>query len=88
LAWRRGARLDGWTEHFNARRWWSAMADAAIDIAQIAHEPYPVGAVLPWDHVNVKVGRTFLEKEHGRSVVQLGVMADSAATGPTESAHV
>jgi hypothetical protein len=32
-------------------------------------------AKLPWDHVNVKKGRTFLEKEQQRAVVQLEAMA-------------
>ena len=31
--------------------------------------------LLPWDHVNVKKGRQYLEKEQTRSVVQLQVMA-------------
>ncbi len=31
--------------------------------------------VLPWDHVNVKKGREYLEKEQKRSLVQLEVMA-------------
>ena len=33
--------------------------------------------VLPWDHVNVKKGREYLEKEQQRSVVQLQVMANA-----------
>ena len=35
----------------------------------------PMIEVLPWDHVNVKKGRAFLEKEQNRSLVQLEVMA-------------
>jgi len=30
---------------------------------------------LPWDHINVKKGRTFLEKEQQRAIVQLQEMA-------------
>jgi len=33
--------------------------------------------VLPWDHINVKKGREYLEKEQERSVVQLQVMANA-----------
>ena len=33
--------------------------------------------VLPWDHINVKKGREYLEKEQERSLVQLEVMADA-----------
>ncbi len=33
--------------------------------------------VLPWDHVNVKKGREYLEKEQSRSLTQLDVMASA-----------
>jgi len=74
LAWRRGARLDGWSEHFNAERWWQALADAGVDAERVLHEPYQLTDRLPWDHVNVKKGRPFLEKEHHRAVHQLAEM--------------
>jgi hypothetical protein len=32
---------------------------------------------LPWDHVNVKFGRAYLEKEQGRATVQLAEMANA-----------
>jgi radical SAM family uncharacterized protein len=75
LAWRRGARLDSWTERLNAGLWWQALADSGINVQQLMHEPFELTAKLPWDHVNVKYGRTFLEKEQMRSVVQLDSMA-------------
>ncbi|HEX7378384.1 MAG TPA: TIGR03960 family B12-binding radical SAM protein [Pirellulales bacterium] len=75
LAWRRGARLDSWREHFNAARWWQALADSGIDVEATVHRPYALDARLPWDHLNVKKGRAYLEKEQNRSVVQLTSMA-------------
>ena len=75
LAWERGARMDGWTEHLDEQRWWDAIRDADIDIERQVHEPYELMAKLPWDHVNVKFGRGYLEKEQTRSVVQLAEMA-------------
>lgn len=77
LAWKRGARMDGWTEMLDPDRWWQALADADIDIEQQLHEPYEVMSKLPWDHVNVKYGRNFLEKEQNRAVLQLDAMADA-----------
>jgi radical SAM family uncharacterized protein len=77
LAWRRGARMDSWTEHFQPERWWTALADCGLDVATMLHTPYEVGQRLPWDHLNVKYGRTFLEKEQNRSVVQLTSMAEA-----------
>ena len=77
LAWRRGARMDSWSERFDADRWWNAMSDAGIDVPRTIHQPYELSDRLPWDHVNVKYGRPFLEKEQQRSVVQLDKMASA-----------
>jgi radical SAM superfamily enzyme YgiQ (UPF0313 family) len=79
-AWRRGARLDGWKEHFNAHLWWQTFRDLGIDVGFYSHRRRPITERLPWDHVNVKKGRAYLEKEQERSVIQLRVMAD-AVTG-------
>lgn len=74
--WRRGARFDAWHEHFNPQAWRAAVEDVGLGFEQIVHRPYPMYTTrLPWDHLNVKKGRTFLEKEQERSVVQLAAMA-------------
>lgn len=74
LAWRRGARLDSWREQFDATRWWQAMADVGLDAQSLIHQPYQVTDRLPWDHIQVKSGRAFLEKEQTRSQNQLQTM--------------
>jgi len=76
LAWERGARMDGWTEHLDPDRWWTAIEDAGIDVQRQVHEKYELTDKLPWDHVNVKFGRSYLEKEQGRATVQLAAMAN------------
>ncbi len=76
-AWQRGSRMDGWTEHLDPKRWWQALEDAGVDVDQQVHQPYGLTDKLPWDHVNVKYGRNYLEKEQTRSVVQLAAMADA-----------
>ena len=80
-AWKRGARFDGWKECFNAERWWKAFKDTGIDVDFYRTRQRPVGEKLPWDHVNVKKGRAYLEKEQERSVIQLRVMADAVSGG-------
>jgi radical SAM family uncharacterized protein len=78
-AWRRGARLDAWKECFRAEIWWKAVEDLGIDFGFYVHRKRPIAELLPWDHVNVKKGRAYLEKEQDRSLLQLSVMAEAAA---------
>lgn len=75
LAWERGARMDGWTEHLDPQRWWNAIEDAEIDVEKQVHTKYELLEKLPWDHMNVKFGRGYLEKEQGRATVQLEELA-------------
>jgi radical SAM family uncharacterized protein len=74
-AWRRGARLDAWSEHFDPRLWWATFDDVGIDVPFYSHRERPVDEVLAWDHIHVKKGREYLAKEQSRSVVQLTAMA-------------
>ncbi len=82
LAWRRGARMDSWAEKLNADLWWKALEDVAqgrpgMDFHSLVHRASELGDKLPWDHINVKKGRTYLEKEQMRSVAQLEAMANA-----------
>ena len=75
LAWRRGARLDSWWEQFNGARWWQALEDVGIDAEVLLHRPFGVEEQLPWDHLQIKYGRDYLQKEQDRSVIQLESIA-------------
>jgi radical SAM family uncharacterized protein len=77
-AWRRGCRLDAWSECFKPEVWWQTFRDLGIDVAWYSHRQRPMNEVLPWDHVNVKKGRQYLEKEQTRSLMQLEVMANAS----------
>ncbi|HKI32547.1 MAG TPA: TIGR03960 family B12-binding radical SAM protein [Gemmataceae bacterium] len=76
-AWRRGCRMDGWRESFKPEVWWQTFADLGIDVGWYSQRNRPMSELLPWDHVNVKKGREYLEKEQTRSVVQLQAMANA-----------
>lgn len=76
-AWKRGCRLDGWRECLKPDVWWQTFADLGIDVNWYTHRNRPMTEVLPWDHVNVKKGREYLEKEQQRSLLQLDVMANA-----------
>jgi radical SAM family uncharacterized protein len=64
LAWRRGARFDGWTEKSQPGLWWQALADAGIDVEKTLHLPCPAPSPLPWDHIGIRQGRGHLEREN------------------------
>ena len=68
---------DAWRECFKPDIWWQTCADLGIDTAWYSQRTRPLTEVLPWDHVNVKKGREYLEKEQTRSLMQLEVMADA-----------
>jgi hypothetical protein len=70
LAWRRGARFDGWYDRLDPGLWWEALVDAGVDVEAIAHRPYPAADRLPWDHIGVPQGRDYLEDEHHRWLAQ------------------
>ncbi len=76
-AWRRGCRMDGWRECFKPAVWWQTFADMGIDPMWYSQRSRVMTEVLPWDHVNVKKGRAYLEKEQERSLMQLEVMANA-----------
>ncbi|MGC8833165.1 MAG: TIGR03960 family B12-binding radical SAM protein, partial [Armatimonadota bacterium] len=64
-AFRRGARFDAWSEHFNLERWLDAFADEGLDPnsylrQRTSDEP------LPWDHIDPLVSKRYLLEEYHR----------------------
>ena len=74
LAWRRGARFDAWNEKLQSELWWQALAETGIDVEQTLHRPYPPDAPLPWDHVGIRQGRAYLQREQEQSTAHLATM--------------
>jgi len=77
-AWRKGARLDAWGDHFRPELWHEAIAEAGIDVDQTLHTPYPADARLPWEHVGAPRTRDELAREHQRSLDALAEMGCGA----------
>lgn len=69
-AWRGGARFDAWAEKLRPALWWQSLADAGVDIEQTLHVPHEVSAALPWDHIGIRQGREYLEREQQQAVEQ------------------
>ena len=67
-AWRAGAVFDAWTEQFSLARWQSAFAEAGLDAVTLATVPRPVGAPLPWSHIESGLDESFLVDERERAL--------------------
>lgn len=62
-AYRNGCRLDGWSDHFRFDLWEEAIRQEAIDAAAFVHRERALEEALPWDHIDMKVKRSFLREE-------------------------
>lgn len=66
-AYRRGARFDGWREYFSFERWLDALEEAEID-PEVYTRTLPVGARLPWDHIDIGLEPDFLAGEYRKAL--------------------
>jgi radical SAM-linked protein len=62
-AWRRGARLDSWTEEFQGQAWGEAFAAAGTSAEELATAALDPDQPLPWDLIRGVVDRDFLRSE-------------------------
>ena len=63
LVWRRGGRLDAWSDYFSFERWMQAFSDAGIDPDFYALRERSVDEPLPWDMIDVGVRKAHLIRE-------------------------
>jgi radical SAM family uncharacterized protein len=61
--WKRGERFDGWSEFFNFERWMSVFNDLGIDPDMYACRERAQDEILPWDHIDSGVSKSFLITE-------------------------
>ncbi len=67
-AFKRGARLDGWDEHFNNQAWMEAFDRCGLDINFYTTRGYGENELLPWDHIDVGVTKAFLLRERHKAM--------------------
>ncbi len=60
---RRGRRFDSWDDRFDLAAWLGILDGLGLDPAFYANRRRPYDEVLPWDHLDVGVSRSFLVKE-------------------------
>lgn len=75
-AWRMGCRFDGWTDHFDFRKWMEAFELEGINVEPYLQE-FPVREFdkpsaplvqLPWDHIDTLVKREFNAREYTKGI--------------------
>jgi radical SAM family uncharacterized protein len=64
LAWRKGAKLEGWGEYFNFGAWQAAFAELGLDMDWYARRQRPLDEVLPWEHISAGLKKQFLMDEY------------------------
>ncbi len=79
-AWRKGARFDGWDEHFSRDVWSEAFRETGIDAESYAHADLDPGRPLPWHVVDSRVNRKWLALELKRALSE----ATLTVCGPSD----
>jgi len=65
-AWKKGARLDAWTEHFKYHIWNEAFCESEID-PSFYLQARDLDSSLPWDHIDKGIRKESLQKERNRA---------------------
>jgi len=79
-AWRRGSRLDAWSELFDLARWQEAFAATGLEMDFYARRTRPLDEVFPWAHLSAGVYPEFLVSEAKR--LTTGKATLDCHTGP------
>ncbi len=66
-AWRKGSRLDNWSEFFSLSNWEQAFSEAGLSVYDYAQRSYSYQEALPWSHLSTGVSEKFLKKESLRA---------------------
>jgi len=70
-AYRLGARMDSWDEHFKYEIWQQAFEQTGIDPAFYAHRERPLDEILPWDHIQSGPDRAYLRIHYDELLAEL-----------------
>jgi radical SAM family uncharacterized protein/radical SAM-linked protein len=65
-AWQRGARLDGWSDHYDLTIWQEAAEALAVNLDGYLRER-DASEILPWQHLHPGIDLRFLREERERA---------------------
>lgn len=63
----KGCRFDGWDEQLRFPLWMESIRELGLDVSLYLKE-IPLEARLPWDHLDMQLEPTFLQKEYKKTV--------------------
>lgn len=63
---KKGCRFDGWNDHFKYDKWIESFEECNIDPDFYLRER-SLDEVLPWDHIDVGVTKSFFKREYAKS---------------------
>ena len=63
-AWQNGARFDAWTDQFHPEHWRKAFEQTGVDPDFYSYRARDLDEILPWDHINAGVRKSFLLKDY------------------------
>lgn len=66
-AWKNGCKMDGWKEYFSPPKWEEAFRACGADPAFYANRRRAFDEVLPWDHIDYGIRKSFLIDECKRA---------------------
>lgn len=67
IAYELGCRLDGWSDHLRYDLWEKAFARAGLDSSFYTLRRRERDEILPWDHLDSRVSKRFLEEESNKA---------------------
>jgi len=62
-AYEKGCKFDGWSDKFHFHLWQEAFEEEGIDPDFFTVRGRDVGEPLPWDHIDNRIGKSFLKQE-------------------------
>ena len=66
-AFEKDCRFDGWSDHFQFEKWQEAILETETDSEFFVTRTRNIEEPLPWDHIDSRITKTFLEKEWQRA---------------------
>ena len=66
-AWRKGCKFDSWDDQFNFENWSEAFSENGLEMSFYANRKRDFEEVLPWDHMDYGVPKSFFIKENKKA---------------------